>query len=246
MLYSYTLIALMAATSVNALPLNINLGAYSPALVVGDGEISFGGQEDVSNLITALSGASQGAEAGAVAGAETEASRAQLADIVTAATPAADSAPAAIIEPVDAAPSEAPATAAPAANGLQSGIGMGNDIRPRVESTEADLPEAKEIAPREPEPISEPADKNKRDLAGFNAALNFAAAALKTSPGVELGTGEGGSGVGIIVKPGTENGAAAAAAAEKRDVGSALPTVTMLKIRTLNSDVKNCKHGHTL
>lgn len=27
-------------------PLNINLGAYSPALVVGDGEISFGGEAE--------------------------------------------------------------------------------------------------------------------------------------------------------------------------------------------------------
>lgn len=27
-------------------PLNINLGAYSPALVVGDGEISFGGESE--------------------------------------------------------------------------------------------------------------------------------------------------------------------------------------------------------
>jgi hypothetical protein len=41
----------------NALPLNINLGAYSPALVVGDGEISFGGKQDVSNLMNALEGA---------------------------------------------------------------------------------------------------------------------------------------------------------------------------------------------
>ena len=30
---------------VNAIPLNINLGAYSPALVVGDGAISFEGEE---------------------------------------------------------------------------------------------------------------------------------------------------------------------------------------------------------
>lgn len=43
--------------SANALPLNINLGAYSPALVVGDGEISFGGNQDVSNLMNALEGA---------------------------------------------------------------------------------------------------------------------------------------------------------------------------------------------
>lgn len=50
------LVSLLAA-NVTALPLNINLGAYSPALVVGDGEISFGGKQDVSNLMNALEGA---------------------------------------------------------------------------------------------------------------------------------------------------------------------------------------------
>lgn len=42
---------------VGAVPLNINLGAYSPALVVGDGEISFSGKADVNSLMTALEGA---------------------------------------------------------------------------------------------------------------------------------------------------------------------------------------------
>lgn len=32
---------LLTALTVTALPLNINLGAYSPAMVVGDGAISF-------------------------------------------------------------------------------------------------------------------------------------------------------------------------------------------------------------
>lgn len=39
-----TVLAVMASAAVAA-PLNINLGAYSPALVVGDGEISFTGQQ---------------------------------------------------------------------------------------------------------------------------------------------------------------------------------------------------------
>ncbi|KAK3323847.1 hypothetical protein B0T19DRAFT_214757 [Cercophora scortea] len=47
---------LIALTS--ALPLNINLGAYSPALVVGDGEISFKeGGEAVTKLVETLQGA---------------------------------------------------------------------------------------------------------------------------------------------------------------------------------------------
>jgi hypothetical protein len=48
---------LLFATAALALPLNINLGAYSPALVVGDGAISFEGAE-----------AAEGAGAGAGAG----------------------------------------------------------------------------------------------------------------------------------------------------------------------------------
>ncbi|ORY07003.1 hypothetical protein BCR34DRAFT_29412 [Clohesyomyces aquaticus] len=35
---------LFFVAAVSAVPLNINLGAYSPALVVGDGEISLGGE----------------------------------------------------------------------------------------------------------------------------------------------------------------------------------------------------------
>lgn len=53
----FVILAVLLASSITALPLNINLGAYSPALVVGDGEISFGGKQDVSNLMNALEGA---------------------------------------------------------------------------------------------------------------------------------------------------------------------------------------------
>jgi hypothetical protein len=99
----------------------------------------------------------------------------------------------------------------------------------------------KSVSPREPEaeessaPAKEKRAVDERDLAGFNAALNFASTALTTSPGVELGTGEGGSGVGIIVNPGgkvTRDVAEAADALVKREDGSG-PTVTLLKIRTL-------------
>jgi hypothetical protein len=38
-------------------PLNINMGAYSPALVVGDGAIGFKGTESVTNLMNTLQGA---------------------------------------------------------------------------------------------------------------------------------------------------------------------------------------------
>ena len=59
------------------------------------------------------------------------------------------------------------------------------------------IAKAKEIEPRDPT-ITE-APRAKRDLAGFDRALLYAEAALTKGPLIELGTGEGGSGVGIIV-----------------------------------------------
>lgn len=180
MLYSYALAALLSASSVVALPLNINLGAYSPALVVGDGEISFSGAEAANSLVETLSGATATGP-----GAATGLTQAQQADV---ASPVTEAGPA-IVTPSDAAvPSIAP------------GAGIGRDIQPREEDVEEDE-ESKVV--------------EKRDLAGFNAALTFATGALKSGPEVQLGTGEGGSGVGIIVKP---PGTATTATAEKRAV----------------------------
>lgn len=65
----YFFVTSLLVASVTALPLNINLGAYSPALVVGDGEISFGGKADVTSLMNALEGAAvSGAAANGAAG----------------------------------------------------------------------------------------------------------------------------------------------------------------------------------
>ncbi len=74
----------------------------------------------------------------------------------------------------------------------------------------------KEIAPRE----ESEQPKAKRDLQGFDRALTFAEAALTKGPIIQLGTGEGGAGVGIIVdnRPGATAGEGAAAA--KRDEAS--------------------------
>ncbi|PMD40562.1 hypothetical protein L207DRAFT_341498 [Hyaloscypha variabilis F] len=152
--YESTILVFLAAACISALPLNINLGAYSPALVVGDGEISFGSGAEAEALVNTLSGASAGTEA------------------------------ATTIE----------------------GLTRAGEGTPTV------------VAP-------ETASAKKRDLAGFNAALNFATGALTTSPGVELGTGEGESGVGITVKP-------SGAIARREDGG--LPNVTLQNIRTLS------------
>jgi hypothetical protein len=68
----------------------------------------------------------------------------------------------------------------------------------------------KEIAPRVVQLVKNATEK--RDIAGFNAALNYATRALRSSPEVQLGTREGGSGVGITQKPGTGVAAAPATA----------------------------------
>ncbi|RDL34446.1 Uncharacterized protein BP5553_07574 [Venustampulla echinocandica] len=180
MLYSYALTALLSASSVIALPLNINLGAFSPALVVGDGEISFGGAEEAKSLVETLSGATATGQ-----GAATGLTRAQEAGL---GSPVAETGPAVVAPSVSAVPTILP------------GAGIGRDIQPREEEVDED---------------EESAAVEKRDLAGFNAALNFATGALKSGPEVQLGTGEGGSGVGIIVRP---PGTAAPAKPGKRAV----------------------------
>jgi hypothetical protein len=48
-------------TLVASLPLNINLGAYSPALVVGDGAIEFEGEEAAEGTRLAASTVAAGA-----------------------------------------------------------------------------------------------------------------------------------------------------------------------------------------
>lgn len=62
----YSFVAALLAASASAAPLNINLGAYSPALVVGDGEISFAGAQGAEGLVNTLQGAAA-ANNGAVA-----------------------------------------------------------------------------------------------------------------------------------------------------------------------------------
>jgi hypothetical protein len=70
-------LTLVLARLTTALPLNINLGAYSPALVVGDGAISFEGGEEggaageggqsVEQIVNALQGAAVSGASSSVA-----------------------------------------------------------------------------------------------------------------------------------------------------------------------------------
>ncbi|KAI1801405.1 hypothetical protein F4811DRAFT_463986 [Daldinia bambusicola] len=203
--------------SVSALPLNINLGAYSPALVVGDGEISFGGGQDVTNLMNALEGAAVNAATGTARGttentASTPVAAASVSPVDESGVVAAQSSSSPVAETPKA--SEAPkAPAAPA-----------TPVDPNLEQQAAQIANlqgmGKEIAPRDSE-----SPKAKRDLAGFDRALTYAEAALTKGPLIQLGTGEGGAGVGIIVdnNGGTVGEGAARAAATKRDDTSSSP-----------------------
>ncbi|KAF7904067.1 hypothetical protein EAF00_001401 [Botryotinia globosa] len=202
MLSNYLVMALIA-TSISALPLNINLGAYSPALVVGDGEISFGGKADVSNLMNALEGA-------AVAGAATNNGAAANGAAATAPTQAqaAPAAPAAAAAVQGASEDKTAAQV----TALQ---GMGKEIAPRVVKLErSDVDRAA-----------------KRDIQTLTAALNYAAGAIKTSPEVQLGTED--AGVGILIKAGgTGNTAAAAGTAAKIKMGKREDGVADPKMKT--------------
>lgn len=119
----------------------------------------------------------------------------------------------------------------------------------------------KEIAPREE---GETPSIAKRQT-GFDRALQFAEAALTKGPKVQLGTGEGGAGVGIIVdnnqqaaaRPGTgatEGAAVAAAPAQaaaapaglkgRRDLGASQKVkVTTMYVR---SGVPPCEFARFL
>ncbi|KAI1852417.1 hypothetical protein JX266_002595 [Neoarthrinium moseri] len=209
---SYRLVAAAGlVASVYALPLNINLGAYSPALVVGDGEISFGGGQDVSQLFNTLEGAAVNAATGQSntgraggAGAGAGAGAAEGAAVAPATTPAQPA--------TGAATQEAPVVAANAASADPTLSQQASQI-----STLQGM--GKEIAPREGE-----SPKAKRDLQGFDRALQYAENALTKGPVVQLGTGEGGAGVGIIVDNRPANGAAAGGGARAgAEAGAATP-----------------------
>lgn len=102
----------------------------------------------------------------------------------------------------------------------------------------------KEIAPRDE---GETPSIAKRQT-GFDRALQYAEAALVKGPKVQLGTGEGGAGVGIIVdnnpqaaaRPGTGNaeGAAVAAAPAAAPAAPAQAAVAGLKGRDLGASQK--------
>lgn len=188
MLPQTVLFALIA--TVSAVPLNINLGAYSPALVVGDGEISLGSTEKASTLMSTLaSGAAQQGQGGAAAGQQRQNNAAE--------TPAA-----------------AENAQEPPAEGEAEKRG---NVRRAIENffKRAPTPEAEKLAAYE-----EAMHWIKRDLAGFNAALSYAREAMKDQPKVELGSEGAGVGIVVnpgINVPANSAAAGSAPKAEKRE-----------------------------
>jgi hypothetical protein len=194
MLSQNVILALFAAISVSAVPLNINLGAYSPALVVGDGEISLGSKESASELMATLaSGAAGKGGEGAQQGQQ-------------GAQPAA--APAA--EPAKEGEKPAEEKAAKRSMNLRRAVDqlLGKRAPTPAEGQMAAVEDAMQWI--------------KRDLQGFNAALGYAKEAMKNSPKIEMGSEN--AGVGLVVSPGVNvpqnsaaNGAAAGGKKTKRD-----------------------------
>jgi len=184
MLARSVILALTCAMTVSALPLNINLGAFSPAFVVGDGEISLDGENAGELMETLETGAAASAEAEGITG------EASVEGAVNAAI----------------ANAQAQASADAAAQQAEKEKNGKIEKRPNV----VRRGEAPQDAPKKHK-------KNKRDLAGFRTALNFANIAQKNQPEVELGTPE--SGVGIIVRPGLNVPADSAAAGESGTLG---------------------------
>jgi hypothetical protein len=254
MLSRQVLLAILAALSVSAVPLNINLGAYSPALVVGDGEISFGGNpEQASTLLQTLaSGAANGAVGNGqqaprpLAGAPApEGQRpAGQAPAPIAAAPAGEGITSPLVTPTlseQASPKPDTNIAAPAivAEGMGSSM-PAEYISHAVSGTKypnmAKTKSKRSIEVRNPEAdarVEVAKQKIRRDIDGFREALAFARDAQRNSPKVELG-------FGITQSPGINvpansaaNGAlppGGVARPEKRDVSSSTEKLGMTLI----------------
>jgi hypothetical protein len=221
------LIAVLTAVSVSAIPLNINLGAYSPALVVGDGEISFGGSpERASEILQTLA---SGAQNGAVPSGQTPPAPAPAPAAPAAGgeaarqgegiQPAAAGTPASTLTPKPEGVSSPLVSAASVEGGDDSATNANVNAVPALAAGEnGQLPAeyishaiansrfpnmAKEkryvVVDPSADAVAAPAEKSKRDSAiaekvkrdidGFRAALQYARDAQLTAPRLELGFG---------------------------------------------------------
>ena len=241
MLYHYVSCAFLVAASVSAVPLNINLGAYSPALVVGDGEISFAGTDGAGNLIEelesgAVSAGQQNGEATPTDGSggakiispaeQAQASVLSVASIASAA--AATTSPASTVTTTDTVAAAAATESASSTTSTAADASVTNDTPARAikagvdPSTPPPNLSKRAAVRRSPskgafsslELTQSQRATFKRDLAGFREALNYAIEAQKNTPKIEVGTEN--AGVGILVNPGLNvpQGSAAAGTPE--------------------------------
>jgi len=193
MLPQHVLLALVATCA--AVPLNINLGAYSPALVVGDGEIAIGEAKSASELMATLASGSNEAAAtnGEAAAQQGQQEQGEQAGEQNGGQPAEGEA------------------AKRAPNLLRRAI---SDFL----SKRAPVPAPAPVTDDKLAAVEGAMEWIKRDLPGFEAALNYAREALKDQPKIELGSPN--AGIGIIVNPGVNvpqgSAAAGAPAAERK------------------------------
>lgn len=186
-----------AAVQINALPLNINLGAYSPALVVGDGAISFGGEEG-----------REGGGAAEVAAA--------LQAVAVPDAPVSSNSGGVTINPSQGTKArrdeQTAETARLAAEKRQVEDEEVEASLPKLVAEPAVLPElaaeeagaddfTKNTDAETPVDVVVTKVRSRRQLQGFDRALTFAEVALTKGPKINLGTGAHGSGVGITVDP---------------------------------------------
>lgn len=123
MFAKYSALTILMATLAIGAPLNINLGAYSPALVVGDGEISFagaGGEAGAANIVNTLQGAAASSGGAVAQGA--------------AIAPAGGEASAQGAAPAAAAPANANGNALQRASVLSEPVSLPNLSRPTPET----------------------------------------------------------------------------------------------------------------
>ncbi|KAF2097701.1 hypothetical protein NA57DRAFT_56889 [Rhizodiscina lignyota] len=212
MLPQNILYALVSTGLISAVPLNINLGAYSPALVVGDGEISFGGAQNAGELMETLaSGAATAGQrqGGAAAGEGQKAAITQGPNPALTGQSATPDTPGNEAQANDVLPdtpevqvvdSKTDAVGGMISKGINPSVKMpSSDLLPRPNMHKRSEPS---LEIREPDLPASDAKLIRREIQGFREALNFAINAMKNQPEVELGTGQEGSGVGVIVNPG--------------------------------------------
>lgn len=180
----FSFIALFS--SALTLPLNINLGAYSPALVVGDGEISFGAGGTGESAARSASEVLETLATGAAASAAANAGQTQPA---TGTEPAAGGQPAAGTEPT---------------NTTNPGAGQTEPQTPTAtESAASGDPQARAQIMKKVLQGAPPFKRDdilKRDIQGFRESLAFAKEAMKNTPELDIGTEK--AGVGILQNPG--------------------------------------------